>query len=129
MHSGNAKCKVSSQQLANARRAIGQQVGSQILGADGVGLRFLQSLPLVVSANRHGKSKADNQCQKRQCGSLNGIKIVSLALFEGVRALPKEVASIRTHQLCDQRDREDDEGTMKMRRHLTIGRDRAELTG
>jgi hypothetical protein len=51
---GNAQIEIFPQQFARARTCVPrQQIGTQILRADGVGFGLLQGLALVVAANRH----------------------------------------------------------------------------
>ena len=58
---------VQRQKLAHARPVrSGEQVGAHVLGADRVGLRFLQVLALVVTADRHREAEADDEAEQRE---------------------------------------------------------------
>ena len=64
-----------------------------------LGLRLLKCLSLIVAANCHRERKSDNQRNKGQGCSRYDVEIVPLALFEGMRALAKEIPTIGRNNL------------------------------
>ena len=79
----NTLIEVGAEQFADAGGIGGrEQIGTDVLGADGIGFGLFVVLALVIAANGHGKTEADNQAEKSEGRGEDDVKVVALVGHE-----------------------------------------------
>ena len=110
----DAKGKIFFQEIAGAGGVVErEEVDAEIFGADRVGFGFLVVLALVVAADGHRKTEADNEAQQGEGGGEDDVEVAAFVVGERPGMLTEEIADLGGDPEQDRGEDEDDQRMTK----------------
>jgi len=86
----DALIKVFAEEGTDLRGGVGgEEVGAEVLGADGVGFGLLVVFPLVVTADGHGEAEADDEAEEGEGSSEDDAEVFAIIFFQATLTIVK----------------------------------------